>query len=191
MFVKPAWPTSSSGASVEPLMTAMQSPRRIASAASPTLCVPVEQAETTRDVVADRAGLDRDHAGGRVDEGVGDERRLDAFGPFSTSVVVVDHQLLAAGARAEHDADLGPVRVVDLEARVGDRLLRGGDAEVHLALAAADGLGVHPVGGVEVADLAAGLVLVRGDVEAGDRAEAGAAVDEVGPGGRPCRCRPG
>ena len=47
MFENPAWPTSSSGASVEPLMTAMQSPRRIASAASPTLCVPVAQADTT------------------------------------------------------------------------------------------------------------------------------------------------
>ena len=46
MFEKPAWPTSSRGASVEPLMTAMQSPRRIASAASPTLWVPVAQADT-------------------------------------------------------------------------------------------------------------------------------------------------
>ncbi len=46
MFEKPAWPTSSSGASVEPEITAMQSPRRMASAASPTLCVPVAQAET-------------------------------------------------------------------------------------------------------------------------------------------------
>ncbi len=46
MFEKPAWPTSSSGASVEPEMTAMQSPRRIVSAASPTLWVPVAQALT-------------------------------------------------------------------------------------------------------------------------------------------------
>ena len=47
MFEKPAWPTSRSGASVEPVMTAMQSPRRIASAASPMLWVPVAQADTT------------------------------------------------------------------------------------------------------------------------------------------------
>ncbi len=40
-------PTSRSGASVEPEMTAMQSPRRMASAASPTLWVPVAQADTT------------------------------------------------------------------------------------------------------------------------------------------------
>jgi hypothetical protein len=46
MFEKPAWATSSSGASVDPLITAMQSPRRIASAASPTLWVPVAHAET-------------------------------------------------------------------------------------------------------------------------------------------------
>ena len=46
MLPKPAWATSISGDSVEPLMTAMQSPRRIASAASATLCVPVAQAET-------------------------------------------------------------------------------------------------------------------------------------------------
>ena len=48
MLLKPAWATSSSGASVDPVMTAMQSPRRIASAASPTLCVPVAQADTTQ-----------------------------------------------------------------------------------------------------------------------------------------------
>src|SRR6185436_9708058 len=46
MLVKPAWATSRSGDSVDPLMTAMQSPRRIASAPSPTLCVPVAQADT-------------------------------------------------------------------------------------------------------------------------------------------------
>ncbi len=46
MFENPACPTSRSGASVEPEMTAMQSPRRIASAASPTLWVPVAQADT-------------------------------------------------------------------------------------------------------------------------------------------------
>ena len=34
MFVKPACPTSKRGSSVEPLMTAMQSPRRIASTPS-------------------------------------------------------------------------------------------------------------------------------------------------------------
>ena len=46
MFEKPAWPTSSRGDSVEPAMTAMQSPRRMASAASPTLWVPVAHADT-------------------------------------------------------------------------------------------------------------------------------------------------
>ena len=46
MLPNPAWATSMSGASVDPLMTAMQSPRRIASAPSATLWVPVAQAET-------------------------------------------------------------------------------------------------------------------------------------------------
>ena len=46
MFPKPAWPTSRSGISVDPEMIAMQSPRRIASAASATLWVPVAQADT-------------------------------------------------------------------------------------------------------------------------------------------------
>ena len=85
MFVKPAWATSRSGASVEPLMTAMQSPRRIASAASATLWVPVEQAETMADVVTDRACLDGDHPRRRIDERVGDERRLDAVRAASPS----------------------------------------------------------------------------------------------------------
>ena len=152
MFENPAWATSSSGASVEPLMTAMQSPRRIASAASPTLCVPVAQADTMHTlwpiapvsmaIIPERA----------VDERVGDERRRD--GPRALLVerhVVVDHQLLAAGARAEDDADLGPVLVGQLEAGVGQRLLAGGDPEVQARLAAARGLGVHPLLGVEVA----------------------------------------
>jgi hypothetical protein len=47
MLLKPAWATSRRGASVEPVMTATQSPRRMASAASPTLWVPVAQADTT------------------------------------------------------------------------------------------------------------------------------------------------
>ena len=52
-----------------------------------------------------------------------------------------------------------------------------------LGFAAPGGLGVHPVGGVEVVDLAAELGLVRRRVETGDRTEAGDAVDEVAPGG--------
>ncbi len=47
-----------------------------------------------------------------VDERVGDERRLDAIRALlEQGREVVDHQLLAAGAGAEDDADLGPVRV--------------------------------------------------------------------------------
>ena len=40
------WISSWSGVSVEPATAAMTSPRRISSAASPMLCVPVEQAVT-------------------------------------------------------------------------------------------------------------------------------------------------
>ena len=47
MFPKPMCTISRSGISVEPVIAAMQSPRRIASAPSPTLWVPVEQAVTT------------------------------------------------------------------------------------------------------------------------------------------------
>ena len=145
MFVKPAWAISSSGASVEPLITAMQSPRRIASAPSATLWVPVAQADTMQmlwpiapvsiaiipDVESTRA----------LAMNVGG----DAFGPFSRSGRSFDHQLLAAGPRAEHDADVGPVGIVDLEPGVGERLLRGRDAVVHLALAAPDRLRIHPL----------------------------------------------
>ena len=46
MLVKPMWTNSRSGDSAEPAMTAVQSPRRIASAASPIAVVPVEHAET-------------------------------------------------------------------------------------------------------------------------------------------------
>ena len=45
--MKPMCATSISGFSVEPEMTAVTSPRLIASAASPSACVPVAQAETT------------------------------------------------------------------------------------------------------------------------------------------------
>ena len=47
MLPKPACATSSSGISVEPAMTVWTSPRRMISAPSPTLLVPVEQAVTT------------------------------------------------------------------------------------------------------------------------------------------------
>ena len=47
MFMNPICATSMSGFSVEPEMTAVTSPRLIASAASPSACVPVAQAETT------------------------------------------------------------------------------------------------------------------------------------------------
>ena len=46
MFVKPAWAVSSKGASVDPEITATQSPRRMASAPSATEWVPVAQADT-------------------------------------------------------------------------------------------------------------------------------------------------
>ena len=46
MFPNPACPTSRRGISVDPEMTAMQSPRRMTSAASATEWVPVAQAET-------------------------------------------------------------------------------------------------------------------------------------------------
>ena len=97
--------------------------------------------------------------------------------------VVVDHELLATGAGAEHDADLGAVLVGQLEAGIGERLLGRGDAEVQARLAAAGGLRVHPVAGREVVDLAGDLGLVRRRVEVGDGLQARDPVDEVGPGG--------
>ena len=74
---KPAWATSSSGASVEPLMTAMQSPRRIASAPSATLWVPVEQAETIAMLWPIAPVSIAIIPEVEVDQGVGDERRRD------------------------------------------------------------------------------------------------------------------
>jgi hypothetical protein len=47
MFENPMWTISWSGDSVAPVIAAITSPRRIASAASPMLCVPVEHAVTT------------------------------------------------------------------------------------------------------------------------------------------------
>ena len=46
MFEKPMWISSWSGLSVEPARAATTSPRRISSAASPMLWVPVEHAVT-------------------------------------------------------------------------------------------------------------------------------------------------
>ena len=143
-------------------MTAMQSPRRMASAASPTLCVPVAQADTTHMLwpiaPVSMAIIPEQLSVRALAMNVGATVR----GPRSLQRhVVVDHQRLAAGARAEDHADLGPVLVGDLEARVGEGLLGRRDAEMHARLAAAGGLGVHPVAGNEVVDLAAELGLVR------------------------------
>ena len=167
-------------------MTAMQSPRRIASAASPTLWVPVAQADTTHMLwpiaPVSMAIIPEQLSVSALAMNVGATVR----GPRSlaSSHEVVEHQRLPAGARPEDDPDLGPVLVGDLEARIGQRLLRGGDAEVHARLAPPGGLRVHPVGRHEVVDLAAELGLVWRRVEPGDRPEAGHAVDEAGPGGR-------
>ena len=75
--------------------------------------------------------------------------------------------VLAAGARAEDHADLGAVLVGELKPGIGERLLGRGDPEMHARLAAPGGLGIHPVGGVEVVDLAAELGLVGRRVEDG------------------------
>ncbi len=95
----------------------------------------------------------------------------------------VDHQLLAARSRPEDDTDVFAVRVGDLEAGVDERLLCRGHAEVHARLAAADGFRVHPLRGIEVADLARGLRLVPRDVEFRDLGQTGVAADEIPPGG--------
>ncbi len=76
-------------------------------------------------------------------------------------VVVVDHQLLAAGAAAEDDADVRPVLVGDLEARVGDGLLGRGDAELGARLGPPGLLRIEPVERVEALDLAGGLGRIR------------------------------
>ena len=109
MLPKPAWATSSRGDSVEPLMTAMQSPRRIASAPSATLWVPVAQADTMHMLWPIAPGLDRDHPRGRVDQAVGDERRGD--GPRALALEEVAWLSIISccppAPRAEDDADLG------------------------------------------------------------------------------------
>ena len=88
---------------------------------------------------------------------------VTARGPLrSSEVMVVDHQLLAAGPAAEDDADLLAVLVGDLEARVGDGLLGRRDAELGARLGPPGLLGIEPVERVEVLDLAGGLGLVRG-----------------------------
>ena len=86
MFVKPAWAASRRGASVEPEMTAMQSPRRIASAPSPTLWVPVAQAETMQTLwpiaPVSIAIIPEEESTRALAMNVG----LTRFGPFSWSV---------------------------------------------------------------------------------------------------------
>ena len=165
-------------------MTAMQSPRRIASAPSATLWVPVAQADTMQMLwpmaPVSMAIIPEVESTRPLAMNVGGTAR----GPRSWSVAPgLDHELLAAGAGAEDDADLLAVRVVDLEARVGDRLLGGRHAVLEADLGPPDRLGVEPRERVEVVDLAGRLGLVSAHVEAGDLAEAAPAVDEVVPGG--------
>ena len=135
-------------------------------------------------VVTDRTGLDGDHPRAAVGERVGDERR--AHRPWAAAVqrgVVVDHQRLAARPGAEDHADLGPILIGQLEAGIGQRLLRGRDPEMEARLAAPRRLRVHPVRGGEVADLASQLGFVGGRIELGDRSETRHPVDQVGPDG--------
>src|SRR6266550_5826282 len=137
------------------------------------------------DVVADRPCLDGDHPRCRVHEGVRDERRWNAPWPLVVkSDPRLDHQLLPACPGAEHDPDVLAVRIRDLEPGIEQGLLCGRDTEVHARLAPADGLRVHPLRRIEIADLTGGLGLVPGDVELGDLGEAGVAANQVVPRGR-------
>ena len=166
-------------------MTAMQSPRRIASAASPTLCVPVAQADTMQTLCpmapVSIAIIPEQLSTRAFAMNVGATVR----GPRVVQRdVVVDHQLLAAGARPEDHADLGAVLVGQLEARVGQGLLGRGDAEMHARFAAAGGLGVHPVAGRSKPWTSPASFASYGRrVEIGDGLQAGDPVDEVRPGG--------
>ena len=122
--------------------------------------------------MADGAGLDRDHPGGRIDEGVGDERRRDAVGALLVEdPVTVDHESLATGTRSEDDPDLGAILIVDLEPGIGQGLLGCGHPEVDVALTAPCGLRVHPIGRLEAVNLAGRVLVVARRVEARDLAE--------------------
>ena len=124
----------------------MQSPRRIASAASATLCVPVAQADTMQTLwpiapvsIASIPDVESTRAFAMNVGGTPPRALLLERDPG------VEHQMLPAGARAVHDPDVLAVGIGDLEAGVGDGLLARGHAEPHRGLAAADRLRVHPL----------------------------------------------
>ena len=107
-------------------------------------------------VVADGAGLDGDHPGRRVDERVGDERRRHASagpsrGASSQSSII---SVWPPAPEPKTTPTSSRFSSVISKPGVGDRLLRRRHAVVHARLAAPNRLGVHPRGGVEVADLA-------------------------------------
>src|SRR5450759_1034987 len=159
MLVKPMWTSSKMGDSDAPVMTAVQSPRLITSAASPMAVVPIDQA-------------------------VGDEERADQTGALVLpGRLVADEEALTAAAGAVYDADVVAVLIVDYQPGIGEGHLGGGHRKLNIVVRAAGILEIHPASDVEVTDLAAGLVLVGSGVEVRDLADAASAVDEAIPYG--------
>ncbi len=159
---------------MDPEMTAMQSPRRMTSAASATEWVPVAQAETMHRLCpiapVSMAIIPEVESGRALAMNVGATVRGPRSRRASTFSIISDWPPAPV---PKIDPDLLAVRVADLEARVGQGLLGGRDAVVDRGLAAAGGLRVHPVGGHEVVDLAGVMLGVARRVEPGDLADPG------------------
>ena len=132
-------------------MTVVKSPRRMPSAASPMLWVPVEHAVTMHRAAG--AHLDGDLARRGVREHVGDEERADRPGPGLHRLDGICHQTRATDARAEHHPDLLAVVRADLETGIGDRLLAAATPKTTFLSVRRTAL-IHPRVRIEVTHLA-------------------------------------
>ncbi len=139
------------GDSAPPATMTSASPSAIRRAASPMACAPVEQAVTTAWFGPLQAVLDRDLAGGEVDQAAGNEERADAArAAVAQRVAGLVDACDAADAGADEDAGaIWSSSRLRLPAGVGERLVGRGhridDEGVDLALF----LRLHPVVGVE------------------------------------------
>ena len=135
---KPPMPERFTQASAPPAIITSASPYSIMRPASPIAMGARGACRDHRHVRALGLELDRDQARHHVDDGAGHEERRDAPRPLGDHLadVVLDHRQ-PADARAHVHADALGVRVVDHEAGVVERHLRGREPVVDERVGAA------------------------------------------------------
>ena len=143
-------------ASVPPVIMTSASSRWMVWKASPMALAAEAQAVATAVLAPHRPEVNRDVAGGRVGDHLGDDERADLAGAALMIAGVLLFELVeAADAAAEDDAAAERIFLAKVEAAVFDGFDGGDQRELGEAVEAARGLAVEILFGIQVLDFAA------------------------------------